>query len=84
MSDLIIDNDLDIFADPTPAPEDERNHSLKRELDELRVKLQTMADSAACEMMYPEMEQWCREWKRLTVSDFSYPHLPTNVKHSSI
>lgn len=68
MSDLIIDNDLDIFADPTPAPEDERNHSLKRELDELRVKLQTMADSAACEMMYPEMEQWCREWKRLTAS----------------
>jgi hypothetical protein len=78
MSDSIID----IFADHTPVP-DERNDALKGELEALRVQLQTMVASAPskdADMLYPEMEIWCRTWKTLTVSDFlidfghSYTH----------
>ncbi|KAG2082691.1 hypothetical protein BD769DRAFT_1683054 [Suillus cothurnatus] len=66
MSDSIID----IFADHTPVP-DERNDALKGELEVLRVQLQPMVASAPSkdtDMLYPDMEVWCRTWKTLTNS----------------
>jgi hypothetical protein len=85
MSDSIID----IFADHTPVP-DERNDALKGELEVLRVQLQPMVASAPSkdtDMLYPDMEVWCRTWKTLTVSDFSIdigPHIHTNFTQSHI
>lgn len=70
MTDLVIDDDIDIFADP--AHDDERDQRIKRELIGLRAQLPTMVRDAACEMMYPDMEEWCRRWKSLTVRDLIY------------
>jgi len=74
MTDVVIDNDIDIFADP--APDDERDQRIKRELVGLHAQLHTMVRDAACEMMYTDMELWCRQWKRLTVRDLIYLSYP--------
>jgi hypothetical protein len=96
MTDFIINNnnnnsnnnnDIDIFADHTPVS-DERNDALKGELEELRVRLQTMVASAPStdkDMLCPDMEIWCQRWKTLTVSDFLIHiglHIRTNFMQS--
>ncbi|KAG2336953.1 hypothetical protein BDR05DRAFT_1005424 [Suillus weaverae] len=60
--------ETDIFAPPAPAPEDEKTIALKREVDQLRVQLHAMIQSAPSEddeTLYLGKEDWCRGWKRL-------------------
>ncbi|KAG2336965.1 hypothetical protein BDR05DRAFT_952990 [Suillus weaverae] len=63
--------EIDIFAPPAPSPEDEKAITLKRAVDELRVQLRAMIQSAPAEddeTDYLEKEDWCRRWKHLIES----------------
>ncbi|KAG2082688.1 hypothetical protein BD769DRAFT_1683049 [Suillus cothurnatus] len=58
---------VDIFAPPPPVVEDEKAIALKREVNELRGRLQAMVEVApvADDKTLLEKEEWCQQWKDL-------------------
>ncbi|KAG2095739.1 hypothetical protein BD769DRAFT_1678236 [Suillus cothurnatus] len=59
--------EVDIFAPPPPVVEDEKAIALKREVNELRGRLQAMVEVApvADDKTLLEKEEWCQQWKDL-------------------
>jgi hypothetical protein len=63
-------SDFDIFAPPSPVPEDQMAISLKREVEELLGLLDTMSQAAPTDDDHTVQvkEDWCERWKFCIVS----------------
>jgi hypothetical protein len=75
---------IDIFSPTAWWPEDE---IVKRDLGVQRRRLRALLQSAPAEDASDagvELEDWCRQWKDVTVSEFSMPAQLTDFKHVQI